>query len=312
MPADFKLFVGVDQTGASRPGGRGAYPLATAMIFETAPGSWRLCLTDARGRGLSLARFTPTDMALLLETQTALPRKRVGGVADAAWMVDCVFGLPSVVLAPRHPRAKPDSQALWREISRARRFTFEGKDFGRAPAESFFQSLRPAGKPPRRKCEVLSGANSVFHFEPYQKNVQTGTYRIWKDMAEARDGEPWANFWPMDSAQLGGRAGKRGRPWIFEGYPSLFWKNILGTSSRTPKILPSLLEKNFSDHLDISADDRRLMTQDPDYADAAVLAVGGCLLQKNGKLWEPFPGFRKLAGLRFEGWISGLTSKGAV
>src|SRR5690606_15146623 len=80
-------------------------------------------------------------------------------------------------------------------------------------------------------------ANSVFQSRPYQKNIQTGTYRIWKDLTS---GGPtrWANIWPFETE----RSELLDAPWIFEGFPSLLWREVLGLPTRDLSRLRSAVE----------------------------------------------------------------------
>ncbi len=117
------------------------------------------------------------------------------GVRDACGegrlrvLVDAVLGLPAAITA--QIQRSGASLAGWFEQARVhheRRLGLGLLARGRDPAEDFFAALlKRAGVSgvPTRECERLSGANSVFIPRPYQKNVQTGTYRIWVELGAA-------------------------------------------------------------------------------------------------------------------------------
>jgi hypothetical protein len=157
-------------------------------------------------------------------------------------------------------------------------------------AETFFlKYLTVRGELPRRKCELLAGANSIFQLRPYQRNIQTGTFRIWKDLG--LEGRAWLNLWPFE------RAPREDWPWMFEAFPSLFWREIFGCRSRAP----SRVRKTIQERITIRCADWKRIEQNADLADAAVLAAGACLLQNDGRLFGKI-----LPQMRREGWILGL------
>ncbi|MBU6375963.1 MAG: hypothetical protein KGQ59_08215, partial [Bdellovibrionales bacterium] len=100
---------------------------------------------------------------------------------------------------------------------------------------------------------------------------------------------------------------KVGKFTLFEGYPSLLWRTLAQKKTRAPEKLAEWL-KNQS--VEFRTSDARRFRSDPDLADAVMLAVGGALLQKQGRLLQPFPGFfqstQYLTRAQVEGWIAGL------
>jgi hypothetical protein len=180
--------------------------------------------------------------------------------------------------------------------------------FGRLAAEAFFSRVlggfgvgareSSQGVIPARECERRARANSVFRARPYQKNIQTGTYRIWREISRAR-----AAFaiWPRDSSE-----DAASRWHLFEGFPSLLWKKLFGLPSRAPQQLPALLEGLG---VQVGPTQSEALSRDPDLCDAVVLAVSGWRLQHEAKLGDALlaalaPEIRELA-LK-EGWLAGL------
>lgn len=162
--------------------------------------------------------------------------------------LDCVIGLPA---------------SLGIEWRTAVEMTASQIGFGRRPAQEFFSGLSShQGQFPRRSCELRLKANSVFQIYPFQKNIQTGTYRIWKDIAQnSRDFyAPVVESSPSSSIP------------IFEGYPSHSWKKIFGKNIRDPKSLTELMRVRFP-ALDWDESHQIKVDKDPNLADALVLAL---------------------------------------
>lgn len=281
-----KVFLGIDQTGASKNGGAEALPLPCCVgIFRE---KYLQVFTEANPRRrLSLARLHPEEIVKMLSLLEI-------GNKTQNWflLVDCVFGLPNALLPPKR------MPYLWECFDKAAEFSYRGKEFGREVAEVFFDSLFPqkSAEYPRRLCEILSGSNSVFQKRPFQKNIQTGTFRIWKDLGQTK--KRWAKIWPHDleTKNLEG-------PWIFEGYPSLIWKTLLGSRTRDLKKLRNLVQKTG---VSIKVDTWKWIESDPNQADAFVLMLGGYLLEKRRKLWMPHREFMSTPEAFQEGWILGL------
>ena len=62
---------------------------------------------------------------------------------------------------------------------------------------------------------------SVFKNKPFQKNVQTGTFRIWKDLGSDKEYENFS-FWPYETESLN-------KYTVCEAYPSLCRKELKET-----------------------------------------------------------------------------------
>jgi hypothetical protein len=102
-----------------------------------------------------------------------------------------------------------------------------------------------------RAAEVELGCLSVFKNKPFQKNVQTGTYRIWSDLGKNGNYKDF-NIWPYQNEQ--------GRAYLCEGYPS-----------HALKMLNNSLKKCIKDF-------------SKDHQDAAALAyLGAHVFNKNKK-----------------------------
>jgi hypothetical protein len=278
----FQVFIGVDQTGAQTHGGLRARPLPCAVVAGD-----RLVVTAlGSGARLMLSSFTPDEVSRVL----------VSAGFDGAFsgrtalVVDSVFGLaPEVFVGGR--------RELWNLFRLAASDTRSRKGFGLKAAARFYSGLLKQSssrrKIPIRRCEVLSGANSIFNTRPYQKNIQCGTYRVWRDLGS--HGDEWVKIWNFARVHDYGRGS---RPWMFEGYPSLFWREVFGFRTRKPRELVRVLSRDFV----VSSKDALVIAEFPDWADAAVLAAGSSLLQKRGYFKrEKFAKWR-----RIEGWILGL------
>jgi hypothetical protein len=294
-------WIGVDQTGAARAQGRSAAPLPVCWIHAETPEKAQIHLLESGPKSslLTLESLTPR---CLKDLASSLGHPSPG--EETLLLLDCVLGLPAA-LECRDP--------LWRLFEKAS--MDRSPAFGRGPAEAFFAELlsEGGGSPedpiPTRAIEKALGANSVFRSRPYQKNIQTGTYRMWRDLGlglRDHQGKPWLALWPQDF-QEGPPAPEL--PVALEGYPSFLWKTLFGTSPRAPDRIVSLAETASQEHgirlewVSTSQEGvQRRLAQSPDHADALVLALGGLLLAKTGNL---FP--ESLLGRRLiqEGWIAG-------
>jgi hypothetical protein len=228
------IYWGIDQTGAVERNGRPkplpvCYIAGHEVFFDYA------------------ISFSQKDLLRILRLNA--------GEADHWLCIDCVLGLPI------------DFQFSWRDCIQR---TLEFPGYGRGPAASFFDSLLldlPKREVlfPRRKVEVACGANSVFQKHPFQKNIQTGTFRFWKEIAL----HPGDFIAPAVEA----RSEKNKGAWpIFEGYPSYSWKQLFDLKSRK---VSGLIEKVsvFDCKLNWSEAHQRQVEKDPNLADAFVLAL---------------------------------------
>jgi len=283
-----EIFIGIDQTGAGASQGKKAKPLPMCIAVKQGAGTWRF-ITESSRKPLRLNRFHPQLLQECFD-QLGLDLKW----NTTAIILDCVLGLPRQI-EMGSPKGRP---YLWECFARAAGFSQNGKEFGREVAEAFFSEYLPGNNQayPKRFCEEVSGSNSVFQTRPYQKNIQTGTFRLWKDLGST--GKPWVKIWPFDKKDK-----RSDQAWIFEGYPSLIWKQCLQSSSRDLKKLRRLCVKAFPQ---FEIDTWRHLERSPDLADSFVLAFGGVYLLERGKLWNPSVSFEEECNAPREGWILGL------
>lgn len=218
-------FIGIDQTGAvnSRKQPR---PLPACLIYNDQVYFFYL-------GSLNLAEI--------------LKIVKAPSVKNLLICVDCVLGLPQ------------DLKTTWQEALDLLP-NFPG--YGREPASQFFRHLGQ-GESPRRQVEIKFKANSVFQEKPFQKNIQTGTFRIWKDILADRK-----NFYVPALEQ---KEHSKQAP-LFEGYPSLSWRLLLNNPKRDPHALGDIIkERRFP--LNWTKTHQQQVEKDSNLADAFVLAL---------------------------------------
>jgi len=245
------IHLGIDQTGAVNPKG----------VPKPLPACW---IQGRQVRFFYLASFKKSEI------EKHLPKK--GSLVGIG--LDCVLGLP---------------QELGIDWRRALQWTSRFPGYGRAPAQKFFRSIG-RGKIWRRKVEVLAQANSIFQEKPFQRNIQTGTFRLWKDMAQDPD------FFYVPALEK--KKDRKQLP-VFEGYPSFSWKRILKTPSRRPSELTRLLRVS-KPSLRWTRSHQAQVDRDPNWADALLLALSLKLFRKEALAQKPTP----------EGSILGFPSQG--
>lgn len=220
---NYDYIIGIDQTGATLNGQ--PKPLPCAFI-DPRKNSIQL--------GLWLSSFNLESFKNLipnfLEQKTLI-------------IVDAVLGFPKKL-----------------EMNIFEIMTLIGKNqgYGMKAAEVFFNQLKKeyniTGNP-LRSIEKKLGANSVFTPYPFQKNVQTGSYRILKDLSSD---EKWYNILPFEmDAQF--------EHHIIEGYPSKAFKELLNTK-RSREMFNFFLES-----LDLAIYRQDELTLD--HIDSAILAL---------------------------------------
>ncbi len=250
---------------------------------------------DSRGcpRALPTAVLSqpgPNDRYLLSTVWLpSFSAKAVGEIianpSAAIILLDCVLGLP----ARQDARGeKPLRQAMNAAASHP--------GFGRKAASDFFsivlENLGPGES--LRACERISNAMPVFLDKPFQRSIQAGAYRFWKDLGAEPE---WCDFWPFTPKP-------QGRPILLESYASLFWRSILGFPSRKPQELLGWLSSQKS-WLEFNPQNIGAAAKDPNIADAIVLAVAGKILHEKHSLFQIPEGHLKKDALA-EGWIAGL------
>ena len=258
------IFIGVDQTGAIdvRRGAQAKNSLHQSVKAKPLPCCW------ITGQVVEFGELADFNLRSLQETLGfSLKAVRIQIAIDA------VLGLPR-----SHPKA-------WRTAIHEAG-AVEG--LGRAVAEAFFSDLArelPVGDEGLRTVDRKVGAMSVFQSKPYQRNVQTGTFRVWRDLGR----DPHWFFVPELESKSSGIP-------IFEAYPSYSWFQILGMRRRSPDLLSKWLKSESNLGLQWTSEHKRLVEKSADHADAFVIALA--LLLRNGEI----------AGARRnnEGWILGV------
>lgn len=219
------IFLGIDQTGAIDAKGK-PRPLAACLIRKKSV------------TFLYLATFSKEEI---------LKKVKLSESESLLICVDCVLGLPK------------ELNLTWRSALKKIRKT---KHFGRRAAIDFFGKIGK-GQIFRREIEILCHANSVFAEKPYQKNIQTGTFRIWKDISmHEKDFYAPALENKISSGQIA----------IYEGYPSFSWRLLFGSKTRQPKNLTKFI-KSEKLLLHWTRKHQSSVEVDPNLADAFLLAL---------------------------------------
>lgn len=251
------IFLGIDQTGAISSNGK-PKPLPACAYIDNELIFFYLSNFSRFEIEKNLGPLRPSKTKIIL---------------------DCVLGLPSDIPLP---------------LRHAITSTKRTRGFGRNVAMEFYRTIEQQSsvKKPRRMVEVLARANSIFQEKPFQRNIQTGTFRFWKELSQ----EPsWYRF-----PQLGeGYDGKR-IP-IFEGYPSFSWNALFQVKQRNPKNFLPLLKKRFP-NCKMRKKFMVLTQKDPNLLDAAVLALHASGLAKS---FFSIPKDSSLYPAQ-EGWILGF------
>lgn len=233
------IYLGIDQTGAIDQKGR-PKPLPACLI---------------KNNQIHLFYLESFSQKAL---ETYIDRKKFHRLLICA---DCVLGLPKSL------------SINWRQAL-THIENFEG--YGRNPASRYFKFLAK-GKEPRRAIEIACGANSVFKEKPFQKNIQTGTYRFWKDISKNK-----SDFYaPTLENQFHPQQLK-----VFEGYPSLSWKLLFSVKKRRPQDLRKLLKKRFP-AIKFQMQHLRMVEKDPNLADALLLALTMRKFRREALLIKP-------------------------
>lgn len=167
--------------------------------------------------------------------------------ADIKIAVDCVLGLPIDL--------NLDWSAVINQI-------IQTQGYGKKVAQEFYTQLAQ-GLIYKRQAEILLKAQSVFQDKPFQRNIQTGTFRLWKEYAKSR-----SDFY-IPSLE---RAQSSQQIPLYEGYPTLAWKILFKVKKREPQNLVNLL--NLSSYeLRIDNNQEKQILNDFNLADAFVLAL---------------------------------------
>lgn len=203
----FKIFIGIDQTGATKPNGE--------------PKSLNVCLIDARTAKikikicLKIPKLSSVDVLQLIKTHIPTYTNE-----KCLICIDTVFGLP-IETGVFVDQIFEDSK----------KYSFKGKGYGAITAYQFFNKYLKDNTTeiPQRDVEERVGANSVFKLTPYQKNIGCGSYRIIKELSQEKK---WFSLWPFEPLKK--------QFVIAEGYPSYFWKQELNLKNRNLQKLNQL------------------------------------------------------------------------
>ena len=160
------------------------------------------------------------------------------------------------------------------------------------PAREFFRAHQEGRE--WRAVDLLAGAQSVFREFPYQRNIQSGTFRIWSELG----GKPWLNLWPFCQTPNPEYA------WFAEAYPTYFWKQHFKTKKRDPSLLQTFLAEITPDEIKVSEETKHQILQ-PDYADAAILCLSSFALLT----LDPKRILSDQGSSREEGWIFGVEKR---
>jgi len=191
--SQFRAVLGVDQTGAKGKLGF-AKPLPASLILDVG-GSPRLCSP------LFLSSLNKKSIEMLLAEQDFACEWH-----EVLIVADCVLGLPKKVIGNHNPLKK-----ILNLMDKA----FSSGGLGLRDGELFFSKichpLKLDDGDLLRIQEKTLNCLSVFKSKPFQRNVQTGTYRIWSDLG---NGKEYLNFniWPYQQ--------KEKRAYLCEGYPA--------------------------------------------------------------------------------------------
>lgn len=316
-----KAYLGVDQTGAviKRAGGQVYRPLPAVIALPGRNRTIQILAASGHQKKIGLASFDPGEIVALVEPYVDVPR-------DIVVLADCVFGLPSDM--------RRGNASLRQLLDRAAKHDSAASEpLGRQRSAAFFRNILNEFTPdrhddkkwPLRRCEQLASSNSVFQEHPFQKNIQSGTYRIWCDLGRSlrKQNGHAVRFWPHDftterhtnnanNAQDAHATGAGQMMTIAEGYPSLYWKTFFGTKTRRPEDLQTLSTAALKDlGWSLTCPHWEVITNDPDTADAAVLALAAFIMQSSSELFQrslscaPDPS-ATVFHAEFEGWIAGV------
>lgn len=241
-----KFFLGIDQTGAINHKGN-PKPLPCCLITKNEIEFFYL---DHLSKNQILKAISENNWASV----------------DLFICMDCVIGLPrSLNLDWRQTTKKTLLYPGWGK-SIAQRF------FSDLLNECFLRAEKKSKDLPRRKSEIKLKANSVFQIHPFQKNIQTGTFRFWKELAISSDDffAPAVDSLKNKKSQTQAKSPKP-IP-IFEGYPSHSWLVLFQSNTRDSKKISKHMKKFFP-LLKWTLSHERKINKDANLADALLLAL---------------------------------------
>jgi hypothetical protein len=247
-PRPHRLFLlACDQTGAKDSRGL-PKPLPAAVVQ------------------LQFNPFLIEEVACLSLAQLLPPQQlkdiSINPLTQVWYILDTVLGLP-----------KTCGRVVDHELFMAAKEYRHKHGLGLQAAHQFFQSLLPKREEtkiseppihPRRRIEEELKAQSVFALTPYQRNIASGTYRIWSELA---DWNPlnyriWPDSLPDDEST-------HPRVTLVEAYPSAIWSKRF--AGKDPKRLFRFWQTHFA--YELPSFIREKISQDPNWADSWVMAT---------------------------------------
>ncbi len=190
--------------------------------------------------------------------------------------IDCVLGLPMDLAEISLDYSIRD----W--IKAAENYNYNGNRFGRNVSEPFFDGIKKfyglnENNFPKRNVEILLKSNSVFTTRPFQKNIQTGTFRIWKELAPVLE---HIVLWPTDFY-----LNKKINVIFYEVYPSHFYQKLFDLKFRTSDPLIKWASELKMANPDFNLNSCLNHLKNPDYCDALVASLGGFKTITEKNVW---------------------------
>jgi hypothetical protein len=146
--------------------------------------------------------------------------------------------------------------------------------------------------PEFRGIDLKVKAQSVFRPIPYQRNIQTGSFRIWTELS----GSTGIGVWPW--SRLENSKGSL----LAEAYPSWMARNLFGLKSRSPQEFLRWMKTNGTVRVSFKKEVGQKLLDSTEATDSAILAMGSMIL------YEQSPeAFKSTPRKRREGWILGVT-----
>ncbi len=219
----FEWIIGVDQTGRVDARNRPA-KLPYVALRRKSDGTYRWHLPKSR------REYLPALSVPVLRSHFPTGRILVA--------VDCVLGLPGDLT--------PDLKSLWYLMKKAallRRRAANREVRISKLAEKFFSSVltENPGTPLLRREEIVLRAQTVFSPVPYQRNIQSGTFRIWSELASTPEGD-------VDFHVFGYPGRKNLDVILWEGYPSAVARSAGKSRIKNPPgFFPSFEDQNLRD-----------------------------------------------------------------
>jgi len=272
----YDFIIGIDQVGAVDSKGD-PKPLPISILYLDQNSSWKLITKDHLNNPLELKSLNYENLFDLCIELFSIDIS----FCNIFISVDAVLGLPHKINRDNDNSSNFIRKYIKQSIRQPKWGLTAGKIF-------FNKILKESGYRENsnllRESEVSLKANSVFKTTPFQRNIQTGTFRIWKDLASFPLSKIF--IFPYDRVDP-----KKPHIIISEGYPTLAWK-VLNNTNRTKQDY-SLLKKCLPEIKNINLIKDSL----PDQKDAVMLSLFVWKLLKDEKIY--------LKGKNTEGAILG-------